>query len=118
MASANRAMRRRQAKIEQKQAQLFKNGITNKDLEAEYVRGYKAGLNDKAWNIIRAYYSATLIALHDEYGFGQERCLRALRAVETNLIKHLTNLELIEEAEKKLKIEINVEEGIERAQPM
>ena len=48
MASANRAMRRRQAKIEQKQAQLFKNGITDKDLEAEYVRGYKAGLSDKA----------------------------------------------------------------------
>lgn len=31
MASANRAMRRRQAKAEQKMAQLFKNGITQED---------------------------------------------------------------------------------------
>lgn len=118
MPSANRAMRRRQARAEKKAAQLFKNGITDQDLQDSFKKGYRQGYHDKAWEIIRSYYAATMLALHEEYGFGQDRCIRALKAIETKLVECISNQELVEEAEKQLKIEINMDEAIDRAQPM
>lgn len=100
MASANRAMRRRQAKAEQKMAQLFKNGITQEDLDKAYKKGYRAGYQDKAWQSIRSYYGATMLALNEEFKFGQGRCMRVLKSIETHLVECLTNQELIEEVEK------------------
>ena len=117
MASANRAMRRRQAKAEQKAAQLFKNGITEKELIDQFSKGYRAGFQDRAWQIVRAYYASTMLALHDEYGFGQARCIKVLKRVEENLINFLSNQELIEEVENKLKIEINIDEAMDRVSP-
>lgn len=118
MPSANRAMRRKQAKIDQKKAQLYKNGITNSDLVKEYEKGYRDGMQNGGKPIIERYYAATMMALHDLYGFGQQRCIKTLRRVEECLIENLTDLDLMKEVEKKLGIEIVMDEAIDRAQPI
>ena len=83
-----------------------------------YEKGYRDGVADAAEPVIKRYYAATMMALNDLYGFGQTRCIRALRRIEECLIEHFTDLDLINETEKKLKIEIDMGEGINRAQPM
>ena len=115
--SATRARRRAQARTEKKLSQLYKNGLTEKDLQEQYEKGYRAGYQDRAWEIIQSYHGATTLALNEGFGFGKQRCLKALNQIETNLISFLTNQELIEEAEKKVGIEIHLDEGIFRAQP-
>ena len=115
---SNRAARRAQAKREQKLAQLYKNGITQQDIDEAYQQGFRKGYHDRAFQIIRAYYGATILTLHQEFKFGQERCIRALRGIETNLVNCLTEQELIEQAEKELDIKICLDEAIDRAQPM
>lgn len=59
-----------------------------------------------------------MLALNEEFKFGQGRCMRVLKSIETHLVECLTNQELIEEVEKRLKIEIHMDEAIDRAQPM
>ena len=115
---ANRQQRRAEARRNEKMAKLFKNGITQTDLDEAYNKGFRKGYHDRAWQIIQSYYGATMLALHDEFGFGQGRCIRVLKAIEENLVKCLTNTELIEEVEKKIGVEIHLDDALNRAQPM
>ena len=95
------------------------DAMTREDVtQVAYNEGYKAGVEESGQKIIYRYYTATIMALHELFGFGQERCLRTLRKIDDCIVQHLTDDELVEATKKLVGIEIDMEEGINRAQPM
>ena len=75
-------------------AGLAQNGITPKDLEKEYHRGYQDGLQAASLPMIKTCYAAICLALHDEFDFGEDECFRALTRVDERLLWTLENREL------------------------
>jgi len=95
------------------------DAMTREDVtQVAYNEGYKAGVEESGQKIIYRYYTATIMALHELFGFGQDRCLRTLRKIDECIIKHLTDDELVEATKKMVGIDIDMSEGINRAQPM
>lgn len=95
---------------------LLQNGISPKDLEAEYARGYKAGIDaaaaeqaKKAPPLLLAYLGATALALHRECGFGGKRASRVLSALvdiaENDL--WIDADDLLEKCRKELQLDIS-----------
>ena len=58
-----------------------------------------------------------MLALHDLFHFGDDRCLRTINQIEMNLIECITDAELCERTMNALHIDIDMQEGINRAQP-
>lgn len=117
----NRQQRRAAERAQEKQAQktarrMMQNGITPEDLKRNYDKGIREGFNRASMHMVEAYYAATAYALNKEFGFGQARCIRALRAIEEALIEAITNDELRKMALDRVGIEINFTEPVERAQ--
>lgn len=95
------------------------DAMTREDVtQVAYNEGYKAGVEESGQKIIHRYFAATMLALNDVCGFGQDRCLRVMQKIDQYIIECLTDDELVEKAQNKLKIEIVMDEGINRAQPM
>jgi len=95
------------------------DAMTREDVtQVAYNEGYKAGVEESGQKIIYRYYTATIMALHELFGFGQDRCLGTLRKIDECIIKHLTDDELVEATKKMVGIDIDMEEGINRAQPL
>ena len=95
------------------------DAMTQEDVtQVAYKDGYRDGVAECGKKIIFRYFTATIMALHELYGFGQDRCLRTLRKIDDCIVQHLTDDELVEATKKLVGIEIDMEEGINRAQPM
>lgn len=120
----NRAQRRAQEKAtpgwlrgktrEQLAQRLVKNGITGRDLEAEYKRGFEDGFNQAIPATYKTIYAAVLIALHRLHGFGRARGVRVLREVDRQVVGYLTTPEAIEAAFKETGILLDFGDGLER----
>ena len=95
---------------------LLKNGISPKDLDEAYDRGHRDGFREAALPIIKTCYAAICAALHDEFKFGEERCYRALRAVDEKVLYALTHEELEEEVYAKTGLQILWDEPFDRIQ--
>ena len=107
---SNRADRRRERKalpryqrmtLQQQKAALFKNGITSKELNDEYNRGFEDGKNFAGW----AMCAALGLAMNDLYGFGKKRVTRTLNLAARYMFKSFTTRELIEEVYKRIGFE-------------
>jgi len=94
--------------------ELLKNGITMEDLRNEYLRGHEDGMKETGVNVVKACYAGICIALHDEFGFGPERCFRALKAVDEKTVWALNNYELTDEVLDKTGITLDFDEAFER----
>ena len=101
---------------QQRMAGLVQNGITPKDLEEEFQRGREIGFKEAAEPIIKSCYAGICIALHDEFGFGESRCFRAIMAVDKKIIWALNHQELVEETLEKTGLTLNLDEPFERVQ--
>lgn len=101
---------------QQRMARLVQNGITPKDLEEEFQRGREIGFKEEAEPIIKSCYAGICIALHDEFGFGENRCFRAIKAVDEKIIWALNHQELVEETLKKTGLTLQLDEPFERVQ--
>lgn len=120
----NRAQRRAQAKQipsyrrgmtkEEKMKALFKNGITSEDLEQEWNRGYRAGLADAGVPVFKQAYAAACLTLHEQFGCGQIRCERFLKAMDEKITMTLTSQEIIDEVFDQIGLRINVKEPFDR----
>ena len=99
---------------QQRIAGLIQNGITADDLQKEYERGRADGFKDASWPIIKSCYAGICVALHDKFGFGQQRCLRALKAVDENILYALNHQELVDEMLEKTGIRLNLDEPFDR----
>lgn len=120
----NRAERRKQHKElpryrrlntdDQIKERLVRNGITTKDLEDNYRRGCQQGYADGLHDTIHTVYAAVCLALHDEFGFGHTRCLRALQRVDEHVLNTLVSAEAIEKVWQDMQIAINFKEPFDR----
>lgn len=95
------------------------DAMTKDDVtQRAYKKGYDDGVAESAHKVIYRYYTATMMALHELFGFGQERCIRTLRKIDECIVRHLTDDELVEATKKAVGVDIDMNEGINRAQPM
>ena len=101
---------------QQRMAGLVQNGITPKDLQDEFQRGRETGFKEAAEPIIKSCYAGICIALHDEFGFGENRCYRAIKAVDEKIVWALNHQELVEETLEKTGLTLQLVEPFERVQ--
>lgn len=101
---------------QQRMAGLVQNGITPKDLEDEFHRGREIGFKEASLPILKSCYAGICIALHDEFGFGESRCFRAIKAVDEKIVWALNHQELVEEVLQKTGLSLQLDEPFERVQ--
>ena len=103
---------RRAQSLAGKQAQqLYKKELTQSKLDKQYEKGFSAGKNKRANDVMIAYYTATMLVLHDEFGFDVDKSIEALNLIEGKLYEFISNIELIEEAHKRLNIKIQTDDA-------
>ena len=97
---------------EQRMDALVKNGITIKDLEENYNRGYEAGFAVASGPVIKTCYAAVCLALNELHGFGMKRCKDVLNLVDEKILFSLTSMETIEEVWQKIGLQIDFNEVV------
>lgn len=119
---ANRAQRRAAAKkikrppwqgktLEQKQAALWKNGITARDVEKEFKNGFQQGYEQGSHGVIETCYAAFCLALQDELKFDGAQCKKMLLKVDDYICNSLTSLEIRDEVFERLGLTLNFKEA-------
>ena len=66
-------------------------------IEAGKREGYGRGWQDASFHTIKACYAALGIVLHESFGFGQERILKAMQAVDSKVALCIEHEELADE---------------------
>ena len=92
---------------EQRINAMCKNGITPKDVDDAYHRGYKEAITNVSDYCMKDCYAGFILAAHEVFGFGHERCLRLLRAADDRICNSLASDEAIEEAFRKVGVKID-----------
>lgn len=86
---------------------MCKNGITPKDVDDAYQRGYKEAIKNVSDYCMKDCYAAFMLAAHEMFGFGHDRCLRLLRAADDKIVNSLSSDEAIQEVFDKLGVAIS-----------
>jgi len=89
---------------------MCQNGITIKDLEKEWHKGFDAG-RDSA---IKTCYAAVCLAARDELGFGSKRAFRLLCTMDQHVCETLSSAEAIDRVLEEMKITIRFHEPFDR----
>ena len=92
------------------------NGITARDLDEAREAGRQEGFKQAAEPIIKCCYAGIILALHDEFGFGENRAFRAIKAVDEKIIWALDHSELCDEVLEKVGLELCLDEPFDRVQ--
>lgn len=95
---------------------ILKNGITPKDLQDNYDKGWKAGFKEASEPVIKGCFAAICLALNDLHGFGKKRCYDVLNAVDNHMAMTLTSMEAIEAVYEKMGLRIDFREAFDRVQ--
>lgn len=90
------------------------NGITAQDLDDAREAGRQEGFKQAAEPIIKCCYAGIILALHDEFGFGENRCFRAIKAVDEKIIWALNHSELCDEVLEKTGLILDLDEPFSR----
>lgn len=99
---------------EQMEKRLLKNGITPKDLEDNYNKGWSDGFTKAAEPVIQAAYAAVCLALNELYKFGGKRCSDVLNCMDGHMMYSLTSKEAIDEVYKRMRLRIDFKEAFDR----
>lgn len=108
---------------EQKLEKLFANGITVQDVEKAYEdgrhQGFKEGIEASGLPLFQTFYAALCLALNEQFGFGQKRCLDVLIKTDQHITNTLTSYEITQEVLDRIGLEIDIYdvEGHVRAKP-
>lgn len=86
---------------------MCKNGITPKDVDDAYNKGYKEGVDRASATIMKDTYAAFLMAAHEVFGFGRDRCRRLLYAADERVVNSLASDEAVEEVFREVGVAIN-----------
>lgn len=57
---------------------------------------------------VEALMTCFVLALHEEFGFGKERCLRALRRVDSYMEPYVSSQESVAELKARVKSEVGI----------
>lgn len=102
----NRKQRRAQAKaspswMPKSQSEilhkLIKNGITQQDLEANYKKGFDDGFKASGEPMVKTCYAAACLAAKSEFGFGKQRILRLIQAIDKRVLDSMSSYEIVEQ---------------------
>ena len=113
---SNRAQRRADKKKlnryqrmtpEQQHTAMIRNGITPKDLQEAYDKGYAEGVKRATDISMNDTYAGFLMAAHEVFGFGRERCKRLLYAADERITNSLSSDEAIKEVFDMVGVAIN-----------
>lgn len=97
---------------EQRMDALVKNGITIKDLEDNFNKGYEAGFAVASGPVIKTCYAAVCLALNEIHGFGMKRCRDVLNLVDAKILYSLTSMEIVEEVLEKIGLQLDFGEVV------
>lgn len=86
---------------------MCKNGITPKDLQEAYDKGYNDGVKRASDYCLKDAYAGFLLAAHEVFGFGRDRCRRLLYAADDKVVNSLASDEAIDEVFEKVGVSIN-----------
>lgn len=100
----------------QRVERLMTQGISPADLEKAHADGFDEGYRMAGMSMIRAAYSAAALGLHEDFGFGRKRVVRALNAMDRHIAAMITGDELRDEVAERLGFEINFNEGVNRVE--
>lgn len=100
----------------QRVERLMTQGISPADLEKAHADGFDEGYRMAGMSMIRAAYSAAALGLHEDFGFGRKRVVRALNAMDRHVATMITGDELRDEVAERLGFEINFNEGVNRVE--
>lgn len=101
---------------EERIAGLLRNGITPEDLRREFETGRRIGFEEAGVPIVKSCYAGICLALQEEFGFGQDECFRAVKAVDEKVTWALGHQELVAEVLEKTGIELRLDEALERVE--
>lgn len=96
---------------------LMQQGISPEDLKKAYNDGFADGYRKAAVPTIEACYAAVCVALHEQFGFGQDRCIRVVSAVDEQIVTMITSEEIRQQALEKAGVDIRFEDGVDRIGP-
>lgn len=82
---------------------IAKNGLTVDDLKRCKQEGYQQGVE----SAVMTCYAAFCLALKEQFGFGRERVLRALKCADEKVVFTLDRYELIDEVFEKIGIKMD-----------
>lgn len=96
---------------------LMQQGISQIDLENQYRAGYDEGFRRAGVEILKACYAACALGLHEAFGFGQVRLIRAINAMDEHVATMITGEDLKQEVLDRMGLEIDFHEGVNRVGP-
>lgn len=92
----------KQAAIER----LSRNGITPKDLENEYRRGYDTARKELTSFTMRMFYCAAALAAHELHGFGERRIIRLLDRIQQIMTEEICTADITQRLRRETGIDI------------
>ena len=95
-------------------ARLVKNGITAKDLQQNYDKGFEAGYKAAAMPVVKSIYAGCCLVLHRKLKFGAKRCGDFLRELDQTLLEMLSGEDAVDEVFHKIHLKMNFNEPFER----
>lgn len=101
---------------EEIQKRFVQNGITPKDLEEEYRRGWNAGFKSAGVEVVKGCYAAVCLVLKEKHGFGCKRCRDVLVGIDDKLLYTLTSQETIDEVWTQIGLKLDFGEAFDRIQ--
>ena len=110
-AIVRRAMAK-QAAIER----LSQQGISPEFLQKAVDKAYREGYQAAGTQLLKGVYASVILALHNECGFGHKRITKVLRAVDENFLTMIDGQEMIDRVWAETKIELRMNEGVNRIQ--
>lgn len=106
-----------QRKIAARQAtmeRISQQGISPQDLKRECDKAFDRGFMLAAEPITKGCYAAVVLVLHELFGFGRERCMRVLRALDERLVLTMDGQEYADQVLSDIGVEIDFGEAIDR----
>lgn len=106
-----------QRKIAARQAtmeRISQQGISPQDLKRECDKAFDRGFMLAAEPITKGCYAAVVLVLHELFGFGRERCMRVLRALDERLVLTMDGQEYADQVLSDIGVKIDFGEAIDR----
>ena len=91
---------------------MYQNGITLKDLEKEWHKGFDAGRDSS----IKTCYAAVCLAAKETLGFGSKRAFKLLCNMDKHVCETLSSAEAIDRVLDEMGITIRFREPFDRVE--
>lgn len=102
--------------IPERKSLLYRNGITEKDLQKAYDQGRKDADRVNQDFCFRTVYAAFLITMIDKHGMDRDEAVALLREIDNQVVVCVDHSDLTQEAYERTGLELCWDDPIERIQ--